>query len=411
MAILLAAKGSDITVWRAAGDFTATFRQALLNSMEFCGPEDAERLLKRATSALEELASDNDAFCQSCDRLIAEAGSCYEPALLRGLATSFYAALYEHAGIYHSAAGFYQASTAFLRALAATVRRQALTNLGQDSGSAGGAALIALGTAGRQEFSPCCPLQLVLVHAPGEDADSEAMSTFGQLIHEGFEACGLMVDGTITPRNPQWRGTVSEWRQRMLMTLGQPGHQRLIDVLRLADQSPLISGDGLDTEFRVLCTTILQESRAAMSLNVSRAAGLSHGIGLMGGFRLEKRGPYRGMFAILENGLQPFSAALSALALLKGLDTVTTPQRIRECIQRRELNVDMTERLLLAWHALHELRLDNERRVQPDWANPASLYLELDRLDDAQREALRDSLETVASLQRHLVVTCNGMVE
>ena len=37
---------------------------------------------------------------------------------------------------------------------------------------------------------------------------------------------------------------------------------------------------------------------------------------MMGGLRFQKRGPYRGQFALLENALQPLSASVSALGLL-----------------------------------------------------------------------------------------------
>ena len=41
MALLVSAKGSDVLAWRAAGDFAVTFRQVVLNRMEFCRSDDA----------------------------------------------------------------------------------------------------------------------------------------------------------------------------------------------------------------------------------------------------------------------------------------------------------------------------------------------------------------------------------
>jgi signal-transduction protein with cAMP-binding, CBS, and nucleotidyltransferase domain len=132
---------------------------------------------------------------------------------------------------------------------------------------------------------------------------------------------------------------------------------------------------------------------------------------MMGGLRFEKSGPYRGQFALLENAMQPLSASLSALALLKGLEAMATPLRVRELLWRRELNVDMAERLLQAWHTLHELSLIREREVQPDRAKAASLHLDIKQMSVAEQEALHESLEAVGNIQRHVGLSFSGQGE
>jgi signal-transduction protein with cAMP-binding, CBS, and nucleotidyltransferase domain len=270
--------------------------------------------------------------------------------------------------------------------------------------------LIALGAAGRQEFSPFCPLQLVLVHGEAGDVE-EDLSRFGRLLHEGFEACGLRVDGNITPRNPEWRGSMSEWQQRLERKLNQGGVNELLNLFRLADQTALYCDDGFEPEFMTLCRFLFKERRSAMAFQVTRVLNLSHGIGIMGGLRIAKKGSYRGRFALYEHGLQPLSAAICALAQLKSLETQTVPQRIREILWRRELNVDMAERLLLAWHTLHELRLTREHDLQPDWLNEAALHLKVGELPDSEQKQLREALETVGTLQRHVGQIFSGMEE
>jgi signal-transduction protein with cAMP-binding, CBS, and nucleotidyltransferase domain len=148
-----------------------------------------------------------------------------------------------------------------------------------------------------------------------------------------------------------------------------------------------------------------------MAMYVTRVMGFPHGIGLMGGFRLKKNGPYRGMFAVQENGMQTLSTAVSAFALLKGLSAESTPQRIREILWKREMNVEMAERLLLAWHHMNELCLTGESGVHPDWSNAAPHHLEPDLLNEAEREILRGSIETVASAQRYVGQIFSGMEE
>jgi signal-transduction protein with cAMP-binding, CBS, and nucleotidyltransferase domain len=193
--------------------------------------------------------------------------------------------------------------------------------------------------------------------------------------------------------------------------MGQGRVNELVGLFRLADQSTLYHDEGFDAEFSALCRSSLKERRAVMAFQVTRVLNLSHGIGIMGGMRLEKKGLYLKRFALRDNALRPLSAAISVLALLKGLETPATPQRIREILWRREMNVDMAERLLQAWHALHELRLTYERDVQPDWSDEAPLHLNIKEMPDSEKNMLRESLETVAAIQRHVGQTFSGMAE
>jgi signal-transduction protein with cAMP-binding, CBS, and nucleotidyltransferase domain len=411
MALLVSAKGSDLLAWRACGDFTVTFRQLLLDRLEFCRSDEAEALLMTTGQALDNLIAANDAFCARSTDLIGEASAQTEPSRLRGLVTVFFAGLYEHVDIHHSAPAFYEFSTLFLQALSGSISRYAHTALGQLDRQMPQVELIALGAAGRQEFSPFCPLQLLLVHGEAGAAEQEALSRLGHLIHEGFEACGLLVDGNVTPCNPEWRGSMSQWRQRLELQM-EPGRTTgLTDLFRLADQSVLCHDEGFEPEFSMMCRSILKEHRSTMAFQVTRVLNLSHGIGIMGGMRLEKKGLYRRQFALRDNALRPLSAAISVLALLKGLEAPSTPQRIREILWRHELNVDMAERLLQAWHNLHELRLTRECTVQPDWSNEAPLHLNVEEMPDSEKNLLRESLETVGAIQRHVGQTFSGMEE
>jgi len=411
MALLVSAKGGDVLAWRACGDFAATFRQLLLARLEFCQSSQAEALLMGTGQALDDMVAANDAFCLRCADLIGEVSACAEPPRLRELTAEFFAGLYDHIGIHRSAPAFYEFSALFLQSLSGSINRHAHSAVGLPDRQLPPVKLIALGSAGRQEFSPSCPLQLLLVHGEADDAEHEALSRFGSLIHAGFEACGLRVDGTVTPRNQEWRGSLSEWRQRLLQRLEQGRVNELADLFRFADQSVLCQDEGFEAEFNVLYRSLLKGRRSAMAFLVTRVLNLSHGIGIMGGMRFVKKGPFRGRFALRDNALQPLSAAICALALLKGLETPSTPQRIREILWRRELNVDMAERLLQAWHALHEFRLFRERDVQPDWSSEAPLHLNVEEMQDSEQDLLREALETVGAIQRHVGLTFSGMEE
>jgi signal-transduction protein with cAMP-binding, CBS, and nucleotidyltransferase domain len=64
---------------------------------------------------------------------------------------------------------------------------------------------------------------------------------------------------------------------------------------------------------------------------------------------------------------------------------------------------------LQAWHTLNEFRLIRERDVHPDWTNGAPLHLKIDQMSASEQAALRESLETVGTIQRHVSINFSGV--
>jgi signal-transduction protein with cAMP-binding, CBS, and nucleotidyltransferase domain len=354
--------------------------------------------------SLGELAAAHDASLEQLERILGETSAASDPGRLRELTKEFYGILYGHFGRFRSAPAFFQLSGQFLRELTGALDRYAVRQQGLSGCRLPDTALIALGPAGRGEFSPFCPLQLVLVHGDTGQAESETVSLYCRTLQEGFEACGLRIDREITPANPSWRGTVSEWDERLAHGLKQSRPMDSIELLRLADQDTLHSAAGLDDRFRQLAISRLRESPSAMGELVVRLLSLSNGLGIMGGWLLERKGPRRGLFRLFDHALLPLSVTVTALALISRVGAVSTPQRIRELLGGRVLNVELIERLMQSWHTLNELRLMRERELYPDWRGDNSLYLDVTVLDEEKKEALKEALETISTARRHVSV-------
>lgn len=411
MAVLATSKGSDITTWRAVGEFGAAFRQALLKESAPCRSEEAEGLFDETCRELEALAAENDERVARLELIVAQTTESVDPVRLGELCATFYTELYDHFGRYGSSVAFYHLSTLFLHGVAGSLHRSTLFQLGEAGTGLHDTTLVAMGTAGRREFSPFCPLQLALVLGGDDSGDLEAGSRYARIIQEGFAACGLQVDGDVAPVHPPWRGSLPEWNQRLEQGLARGKQKELVELLRLADHEALFPSEVGEGAFRELVLSHLHQSRRAMGDLVTRLMGLSNGIGMMGGWRLEKNGPYRGLFRLFEYALLPLSAAVAALSLIHRVDAPDIPQRIRALLGRQALDVDTAERLLQSWHILNELRLMRERECFPARNNGAALYLDVTNLDEATRSMLRDALETVGTVQRLVSVVYSGTEE
>lgn len=411
MPLVISSKGNDFGTWRPAGDFGAMFRDTLLERTATMTSEQAETLFRDVGSELELRTAEHDAALAGIRRLAEEAATAGEPAHLEAIMNGFYSACYAFFGRNRSATAFYRLSAEFLGALSGTAVALARRKVGLLGRRVPPLALIALGPTGRREFSPYCKLQLLLLHDDVDPSSSGPMGLLGRALHEVFEAAGLQLDEMVTPGNPDWRGAPAKWRQRLATGLERGEADEMIVLLRLADQSVLHDEGDLGAAFRHDCLERLAESRGAVQSLVTRLKGFSRGLGLMGGLRLERSGPCRGLFRLLDHALLPLSGAVSALSLMCGVNVGETPGRIRGLLEKGCLNVETAERLLEAWHLFNELRLSLEAVKQPEWSSQDALCLDALALSEAEQDQIRRGLEAVAVLQRHVSITFSGWEE
>ena len=120
-------------------------------------------LLEAARSAVEAAAAENQAVLSRLNGLLEEVALTADPPRLKQLTSDFYGELYHQLDLFHSAPAFYQGSMTFLRQISAALVRSAARQLESEAGHVPPVVLMALGPAGRCEYSPFCPLQLALL--------------------------------------------------------------------------------------------------------------------------------------------------------------------------------------------------------------------------------------------------------
>jgi signal-transduction protein with cAMP-binding, CBS, and nucleotidyltransferase domain len=407
---LLSTKARDVTTWRAVEDFSATYRQVLHDMAASGRASAADVVFSETVAKLENSIKVHEELIARLHEMIGDVAETTTSAGLKELVTAFYSSLYRHFDHFRSATVFYQLSMEFLRQTSNAIFIQTKSQLGLFARHLPEMTLIALGPAGRSEYSLFCQLQFLLVYGDVDVSLLQTINLFCQTLHEAFAAVGLDVDPEITPRNPAWRGTLAEWQQRFENALTPQTDDELFSLCRLADQAPLYPAVGIADEFKQISSAALSNNRTALTNLVARMASLSNGIGLMGRLKLERGGEH-GLFRLLDHGLLPLSAALSILAIIKNCSSVSNGERIRDILNSRELDVELAERMLTAWHNLHGLRLLQESRQPIDDHGSSSLLLNMDELTSDQRQMLKKTLEVVASIQRHVEITFSGMEE
>jgi signal-transduction protein with cAMP-binding, CBS, and nucleotidyltransferase domain len=206
---------------------------------------------------------------------------------------------------------------------------------------------------------------------------------------------------------------LTEWRHRCVEKLHPRSDEEDIELFRLIDQYPIYSVDRISNELKQISSSLLGVNRSAVTSLVNRMALLSNGIGLMGGLKLERSGSERGMFRLMDHGFLPFSAALSALALIKESGAVSNCERIHDLLIRGELDVELAENMLKTWHNLHALRLWQEQSFHIDGHaySTHTTFLNPGDLSAEQLLSLKEALESVAKMQRHVEILSSGREE
>jgi signal-transduction protein with cAMP-binding, CBS, and nucleotidyltransferase domain len=347
---------------------------------------------------------------QSLNETLAELRQATSATSLKKLTVAFYSDLYRHFGHFRSAPVFYKMSISFLQQISAIIIELTKEQIGTYAGHLPEIALIAVGPAGRCEYSPFCQLQLLLLHKEVPAAQLQTLNLFCTMLHDAFEEAGIAVDALVTPRNPDWRGTLSEWQQRSEAVINKhDDDDDLINLCRLEDQTPLYPVDDHANELKRNSYAVLCASRPALANLIERMKALSNGLGIMGGFKLERSGSEKSVFKLIDHGLLPLSAALSALALIKKSSASSSSDRVHDLLRRGEVDVDMAERILETWHNLHNLRLHCEQSFNLEEHVNQTLCLNPGELSAEQRHSLKETLESVAVIQRYVEIVFSSM--
>lgn len=411
MNFLLSAKRGNVTDWGAAKDFVTSYRQSLLDLTVSDISGSAETFFSETCATLENAITTHQSLVSRLNSTLEEVASAPSTVRLRELTVSFYADLYSLFGQFRSVPAFYQLSMTFLRRMSDTLMARVTDQLDQPAGHLPDMELIAAGQAGRCEYSPFSPLQILLLHGEVTASQSRAVELFSAALHSGFEEAGLAVDPVITPRNERWRGTLTEWQQRCEKGLRPQADEESIYLCRLSDLYPLGPDKGLGRQLKEMSSAALNGSRPALTNLIERMASLSNGLGIMGRLKLERNGSCRGLFRLEDHGILPLSVALSALALIREVEEVSSCERIHELLRRRELDVEMAERMLAAWYTLHDLRLRREQSFKTGELSDETSCLDPDELSAEQRHLLKEALESTATIQRYVEMTFSGMGE
>lgn len=260
-----------------------------------------------------------------------------------------------------------------------------------------------MGSGGRREMllAPDQDNGFVYEDVPQEkQAEVEAFfAPLSEKIVAGLEKVGYpLCDGNVMCNNPDWRGTLREWKFRISSWVNNPEPQRVRNCSIFFDFAPLAGDPGLTHELR---NVVHQEIRAfegflyhMMQLDLRYRVP----VGMLGRFILDKSEKHKGQISIKQGGIIYIVDCIRMFALEKEIHAITTLDRLKLLVEKNVFSQETAEHIRAAFEALGFLRLRHEIE-QVEQGKPPSHFLNPYALSKNEQDLLKESLHAVSKLQ------------
>lgn len=424
MALLPGTKGGDILAWRGVAEIAGEIRSRCAERMSRLPYDDSADLLRGLRGRLEEeMAFEEGVAARFARALEALARARFEDEVAP-LLPHFHHLAEEHFRKRESVVALHSLCNTWRDAL---VRRvlQRVEELLADEGMGRAPApwcWLATGSAGRGEQTFCVDPSYLLVYGDTSDDGRGWFEQFAYRTLAFLEKIGLVKnDGRAAVMKNLWRGSRREWRGEFVEGVAAEDRKRLPELVKHADLR-LIHGDGALAEELLNIVWSMLEFRHGELRELSKSAAMAPlaravtfplqslrdmakgiaemptGLDFFSRLRVERSGRHRGEFDLEQFAIAPLVANIRILAIIHGVHEPGTIARIKGLQERGQLSVDLTERLL---HAYHEfIRLKASRQLDVGCENEQSCFIDPEDLGEEGAYRLRAGLEAVSGLEK-----------
>jgi signal-transduction protein with cAMP-binding, CBS, and nucleotidyltransferase domain len=264
-------------------------------------------------------------------------------------------------------------------------------------------ALISMGSDGREEQTLITDQDYLIVYADGgDDAADDYFRIFSELLVErlaevGFAKC----TGDIMPSNPTWRGSLLQWKRRLMAIVRYEYEEyakNLMDLIVLSD-ARFVAGDAATAAQLIDMIHDFEQSYFQVLWGMARqATEMKVGLGMFGRIWTDQVGEYQGLFNIKLLGWAPLVMNIRILAVNSGLTVTNTLQRIAQLERDKRLSATSAAELGEAYHVLTRHRVHLQISLLRG-KQQNSYFLDPAALAPEELEALRRALASIKDLQ------------
>ena len=265
-------------------------------------------------------------------------------------------------------------------------------------------ALVSMGSDGREEQTLITDQDYLIVYGDdgGEAADSY-FREFSELLVErlaeiGFKKC----TGDIMPSNPTWRGSLSQWKRRLLAIVRYEFAdyaKNLMDLIVLSD-ARYVAGDRELATSLVKTIRVMQQDYFQVLWGMAKAATeMRLALGFLKRLWTEGSGEHKGEFNLKLLAWAPLVMNVRILAINQAIPATSTMKRIDLLESEKNLSAAMANGLRDAYHILTKHRILLQIKVIKGIQND-SYHLNPYQLPTEERERLRHAILRIEELQK-----------
>jgi len=265
-------------------------------------------------------------------------------------------------------------------------------------------ALISMGSDGREEQTLITDQDYLVVYADGGgEAADEWFRIFSELLVErmvevGFKKC----TGDIMPSNPTWRGSISQWRKKLLSIVRyeyEDYAKNLMDLIVLSDARYVAGDSALANELVALIRGLEQDYFQVLWGMAKAATEMRLALGFLKRIWTEGSGEHKGEFNLKLLAWAPLVMNVRILSINQGIPATSTMRRI-ELLQREgSISRSMAAGLSDAYMVLTKHRILQQIKVVKG-IQTSSYYLNPYQLPGEERERIRQALLRIEDLQK-----------
>lgn len=265
-------------------------------------------------------------------------------------------------------------------------------------------ALISMGSDGREEQTLITDQDYMIVYGDGGGtAADDWFRIFSEILVErlvevGFKKCS----GGIMPSNSTWRGSMSQWRKKLLAIVRYEYDdyaKNLMDLIVLSDARYVAGDRPLATDLIDLIRGLEQDYFQVLWGMAKAATEMKLALGFLKRIWTEGTGEHKGEFNLKLLAWAPLVMNVRILSINQGIPATSTLARIELLLKEKSFTAEMAVGLKEAYHILTRYRILQQIKVIKGIQDD-SHYINPYQLPADDRESIRQALIRIENLQK-----------
>ena len=211
----------------------------------------------------------------------------------------------------------------------------------------------------------------------------------------GFSLC----TGNIMPTNPNWRGSLEGWSDKLEDIFHDQSQENLLRVIILMDIAYSAGSASLSRRLIDKVHQMIQDNFGALMVMARSAIMSNVALTMFKNFRLEKSGDHRGMFNVKLFGWAPLIMTVRVFALKYGFTDTNTVARIKHLEARHHFEADFSLDLQKAYRVLTYAKMVSQVEAIVSGCE-YDYFLDPETLKDFEQDDLKRALGSVEALQK-----------